>query len=90
MFWALLFCPFDYVKPGSYIFSTEQYAREDKMHTTIEIIGMTEVIELYGFSRKEATRLLNTKGCPVLPRQSGQPYRIVKEEFENWLRTRKC
>ena len=60
------------------------------MHTTIEIIGMTEVIELYGFSRKEATRLLNTKGCPVLPRQSGQPYRIVKEEFENWLRTRKC
>ena len=60
------------------------------MHTTIEIIGMTEVIELYGFSRKEATRLLNTKGCPVLPRRSGQPYRIVKEEFENWLRTRKC
>jgi len=60
------------------------------METTIEIIGIKEVTALYGFSRKEATRLLNTKGCPVLPRESGQPYRIVKEEFEHWLRTRKC
>ena len=57
------------------------------MQTTIEIIGIKEVIELYGFSRKEATRLLNIKGCPVLPRESGQPYRIVKDEFESWLRT---
>ena len=63
---------------------------EDDMTTTIEIIGIKEVIELYGFSRKEATRLLNTRGCPVLPRESGQPYRIVKEEFEQWLRTRRC
>lgn len=60
------------------------------MHTTIEIIGIVDVMELYGFSRKEATRLLNTKGCPVLPRETGQPYRIVKEEFEQWLRTRRC
>ena len=43
------------------------------MNTTIEIIGMNEILELYGFSRKEAARLLNTKGCPVLPRHSGQP-----------------
>ena len=60
------------------------------MRTSIEIIGIKEVLELYGFSRKEATRLLNTKGCPVLPRESGQPYRIVKDEFENWLRTRRA
>lgn len=60
------------------------------MHTDIIIIGMNEVIALYGFTRKEATRLLNTKGCPVLPRESGQPYRIVKGEFEEWLRTRRC
>lgn len=59
------------------------------MNTTIEIIGMNEILELYGFSRKEATRLLNTKGCPVLPRESGQPYRIVKDEFEQWLRSRR-
>ena len=60
------------------------------MHTDIIIIGIGDVMKLYGFSRKEATRLLNTKGCPVLPRGSGQPYRIVKEEFETWLRTRRC
>jgi len=60
------------------------------MRTTIVIIGMAEIIELYGFSRKEATRLLNTRGCPVLPRESGQPYRVIQEEWEKWLRTRKC
>lgn len=60
------------------------------MNTSIEIIGIRDVIELYGFSRKEATRLLNTRGCPVLPRESGQPYRIVKDEFEMWLRSRRA
>ena len=60
------------------------------MQTTIEIISIIDVMRLYGFSRREATRLLNTRGCPVLPRESGQPYRIVKEEFEIWLRTRRC
>ena len=59
------------------------------MKTTIEIVGIRDIVELYGFSRKEATRLLNTKGCPVLPRESGQPYRVVKDEFETWLRTRR-
>lgn len=59
------------------------------MYTEITIIGINDVMQLYGFSRKEATRLLNMKGCPVLPRGSGQPYRIVKEEFEQWLRTRR-
>ena len=62
----------------------------DIMTTSIEIIGIKEVIELYGFSRKEATRLLNTRGCPLLPRESGQPYRIVKDEFEQWLRSRRA
>ena len=60
------------------------------MHTNIVIIGMADVMKLYGFSRKEATRLLNTKGCTVLPRESGQPYRVIQEEFEKWLRTRHC
>ena len=59
------------------------------METTITIIGMKEVMDLYGLSRKQATRLLNTKGCPVLPRRDGDNYRIVQEEFEYWLRTRR-
>ena len=59
------------------------------MHTTIVILGMNEILELYGFSRKEATKLLNTRGCPVLPRESGEPYRVIQEEFETWLRNRR-
>ena len=52
------------------------------MYTDIVIIGIGDVMRLYGFSRKEATRLLNTKGCPDFPREIGQQYRIVKEESE--------
>ena len=59
------------------------------METNIEIITMNDILNLYGFSRKEATKLLNTKGCPVLPRVDGAPYRIIKDEFETWLRTRR-
>ena len=60
------------------------------MTTSIVIIGMNEIRELYGFSRQQATRLLNTKGCPLLPRGEGEPYRVVKDEFEQWLRSRRA
>ena len=59
------------------------------MGTDIFIIGMKEIMELYGFTRKEATRLLHTKGCPLLPREWNAPYRVVKDEFETWLRSRR-
>lgn len=59
------------------------------MQTDIEILTMNDILELYGFSRKEATKMLNTKGCPVLPRVDGAPYRVIKDEFETWLRTRR-
>lgn len=59
------------------------------MSTDIEIIGMNEIIALYGFARKEATKLLKTRGCPVLPREDGAPYRVIKDEFEKWLRSRR-
>lgn len=59
------------------------------MSTDIEIIKLEDIMNLYGFARKEATRLVNTKGCPVLPRRDGAPYRIIKDEFEKWLRSRR-
>ena len=59
------------------------------MSTDIEIIGLDDIMVLYRFTRKEATRLLNTRGCPVLPRMDGAPYRIIKDEFEKWLRSRR-
>lgn len=59
------------------------------MNTDIQIISLSEIMKLYGLSRKEVTRLVRTKGCPVLPRVEGAPYKVVKDEFEQWLRTRR-
>lgn len=59
------------------------------MNTDIVILSLKELMAIYGFSRKEATKLINTRGCPVLPRESGAPYRIIKDEFEAWLRSRR-
>ena len=59
------------------------------MKTSIKIITLKDIMELYGFSRKRATALLNTKGCPILPREDGQNYKVIQDEFEMWLRSRK-
>lgn len=60
------------------------------MNTDIVILSLKEIMGIYGFTRKEATRLVRTKGCPVLPRVEGAPYRVIKDEFEQWLRTRRA
>lgn len=59
------------------------------MDTDIRILTLKDIMKLYGFARKEATRLVRTKGCPVLPRVQGAPYKVIKDEFEQWLRTRR-
>lgn len=59
------------------------------MTTDIVIIGIKDIVELYGFSSKEVYKLLKTEGCPVLPRSPGGSYRVIKDEFENWLRSRR-
>lgn len=59
------------------------------MITDIVILRMDEIMNLYRLTRKEATKLLKTKGCPVLPREHGAPYRVIKDEFEVWLRNRR-
>ena len=53
----------------------------------IEILTFSEIRKEYGFGRDELTHLLNTKGCPVLPRKHNAPYKVVKEEFEKWLKS---
>ena len=60
------------------------------MSTDIQILTLKDIMHLYGFSRKEATKLLNTRSCPVLPRESGSPYKVIKDEFESWLRSRRA
>ena len=60
------------------------------MDTDIVILSLKEIMDIYGLARKGATRLVRTKGCPVLPRVEGAPYRVIKDEFEQWLRTRRA
>lgn len=60
------------------------------MSTDIQIITLVDIMRLYGFKRKEATKLVNTPGCPVLPRVDGAPYRVIQDEFEKWLRSRRA
>lgn len=49
------------------------------------IVGIEEIMQETGLSRKYLTSLLNMKGCPVLPRKKGQHYRILKGPFMEWL-----
>ena len=58
------------------------------MSTDIVIITLRDIMELYGFTRKQATKLVNMKGCPLIPRVDGAPYRVIQDEFERWLRSR--
>ena len=60
------------------------------MTTTITILNAKQIQSLYGFTRDETYALLNTKGCPVLPRQHKQsPYKVIPDEFEKGLRSRR-
>ena len=55
----------------------------------MKIITVEDAMHEYGLSRKFITKLLNTKGCPILPRKKGQHYRILKDVFEEWLLAQK-
>lgn len=50
----------------------------------MELIGVKEVMELLGVSKKYATHILNMPGCPVLPREKGQKFRVPKTAFIEW------
>ena len=51
--------------------------------------GVKEISEYFGLTRKTTTKLLKTKGCPVLDRKKNETFRVIASEMENWLRTRK-
>lgn len=57
------------------------------MKTSLVILNVKEVQNLYGFSRDEAYELLKNKDCPILPRARNKPYRVIQDEFEKWLRS---
>ena len=51
----------------------------------MELIGLKEVAEMLDMDPKTATKILNMPGCPLLPRSTGEQYRIVKEALIRWL-----
>ena len=51
----------------------------------MEIMGLPEIMATLHISRKEATRILNLPGCPVLPRIKGGRFRVPKEAFLEWI-----
>lgn len=71
--------------------SNPQHTKEKReMTTDIVVIGVKDIMKLYGFTNKEVYALLSTKGCPVLPRKEGAPFKVIKDEFERWLRSRRA
>lgn len=50
------------------------------------IIGLNEVARKLQISYKEAIRIANMPGCPVLPRTKWQTFRIPEEAFDEWVR----
>ncbi len=55
----------------------------------LEIITLDVILKDYNLTKTEALRMLNKKGCPVLPRVKRGAYKVVREEFEEWLRNQK-
>ena len=48
------------------------------------VLGVKDVAKKLNVSYKEATRIVNLPGCPVLPRSKWQTFRIPEEAFDAW------
>ena len=59
------------------------------LDTDIVILNFKQICQLYNLKHDEATFYLNQKDCPVLPRKKNAPYKVVKDEFEKWLKSQK-
>lgn len=64
------------------------FNKEGEMGDKVDLIGIEDVMKMLGIGRVTATRLLNTDGCPTLPRKKGSPYLVEKEAFVRWLTRR--
>ncbi len=51
-------------------------------------ITIEEAMKITGLGRAKLTALLNTKGCPLLPRRPRQKYVIPRDAFIKWVENR--
>lgn len=61
----------------------------EKLTTDVVILTPEKIMKLYDMGRDETYFYLRQKGCPVLPRKRNGPYKVIKEEFESWLKSQK-
>lgn len=53
--------------------------REDRL------IGVKDVMKIYGVGKDTATCWLTQKTCPTLPRRKGAPYLVSEIAFREWV-----
>ena len=60
------------------------------LHTLQRLVGgyieAVPLAEDMAMIVKEATRIVNMEGCPVLPRSKWQTFRIPEEAFDEWVK----
>lgn len=56
----------------------------------MKILEIQDIVERYQVTYYQARKWLNLRGCPVLPRGRGGRYRVLKDEFERWLKNSKA
>ncbi len=54
---------------------------------TMKILYIEDVMEILQVWRKTATKILSSKTCPMLPRVKGGKYMILKEDFEDYIKS---
>lgn len=57
--------------------------------TSLVILNTKDIQNIYGFSRDETYRILNSKGCPLIFGGRGKRYKVEKKAFEEFLMNRR-
>jgi len=52
----------------------------------MKLIGVKGVQDLLECSRKDAIKILTTKGCPILKRARNESYKVFDEELIEWIK----
>ena len=55
----------------------------------MKILEIQDIVERYQVTYYQARKWLNTRSCPVLPRNKGGKYRVLQDEFDKWLKNSK-
>ena len=53
--------------------------------TQDRLIGVKDVMEIYGVGKDTATLWLCQKSCPTLPRRKNAPYLVSAAAFHEWI-----